>query len=1185
MEPDQLFHWRQTIEAIDLCAEDSRQRLNQLYTEIINQLRQEFRAATFTTAAPSLDPKRAAEAAKADTKTERLWELISHHPSEVANNPIWTLLLLGGSGIIGKNEHIVEEQLFPFAQVEGFWQDVHRRYKDDYHDKLLLSYTALLPPERNPFPTHPLTVALYAAGDALSAADLTSLELQTNELDSYGKGILQSVKKSLNSLRDPEFPLPEALRTPIIDDLLLALAPVFSEGDELFELVFNRSWGDAGAFLDASPLAEKLLSLSKTKLVERGVRVGTNTLMPTQVYERLAQHRNSGPQSEVAGCIHTPAEVFEQLANSSSKEIIYPLARNPMTPLPVLRQLMSWGGWGAKTAQSYVKSNPAHTGGEVWQLMEMGRLQLQTDQRKKDVLLACLQLLSSEPNPLDGIRLLLNASIWACWRLEPSTLRLQMIQKGWASEELILAAAWSWHWLERLAVANSPHAPAIALTKLQSDGLAFIRHAASQPRRCMAEAASAASHSSWIGQLAALATSDPVACVRHPRFAEWLNQEPERVSSLLSMQHKAILAANDLPAEYFCWQLNLLSEREQLRLLLHREVPQEALNQLVRYDCKHSKLASQVPEKRQGLLADLVVSSAASHLNQGNPELLRCSRAELETPSWQALTPHESALFVMGFYKPADVNLLSTMGLLQLLLHPNASQQLRCQLAQELDKRSDEWDSLGNYHHPNYILGNACHPYVFIHGQEHGLNYLKTAGQLLGIKGISDRLRDWFVALVSRFATEIFRDSNKSEWLALHVNAWPAVLSAKDANQLVSSRNLGKRLVAVCFGDLSETQMERLASDSREEIRFALALLRTCTPTVLEKLSTDSNFKVNKAALQNPNCPPATLRTAKGLSALRNPNLPEDTARDLLNGSARKNHLKRAGEILCWTPGLMQEVISSLEKEQLKSFVSAICDRHWHGTDSVDSFAERPYSTELLTWMALLSVQTRSDLNSLRELAATHPRMPESVMEQLTRDHSKDIGYYLASNPACPSALHRSLRQQGISGDPHAVVSSPEYPVEWLSKHANDADPDLRGMVSRHPDCPLPLLIKLLSDNAKTSEYGPFKQRTVAEIAATSPALPTMKDPTSLETTAVALLRSTKPSSRARRLALRSPHCPPQLLSRCATSLDWRERHAVASHPNTPMRQLKTLLQDANQHVAHAAMRRSTEKTVLPFNP
>ena len=1182
MISEQLSLWRQAIEAIDLTAEDSRQRLNQLYTEIVTQLRQEFQSAIFTVAAPSLDQKRAAESANPDTKTERLWELASHHPGDVTDNPLWALLLLGGKGLLKKDEHVSDELLFPFAQAEGFWQEVHRYRSKDYYDKLLLSYTALLPFEKHPFRTHPLIEALYQTGDALSATDLSSLESQTNDLDSYGKGMLRPIQEALDSLRGVEFSLPGKLEPSIANDVLLALGPVFTEGDELINLVFRRNrWGSQkGVFLDASPIADLLLSMSKTRLVGSGVCIYDNTLYPAEVYERLARHRNSGPQSEVAGCIHAPVEVLEELANSSSKEIIYPLACNPMTPVPVLRELMDWGGWGAKTVQGYVQANPAYTGGEVWQLMEIGRLQLQTDQRKKDVLLACLDLLASETDPLESLRLLLNASIWASWRLEPSMLRLKMIQKGWASEELMLAAAWSWHWIERLAVASSPLAPATALAKLQGDGLPFIRHAALQPRRSVEAAAAAASPSGWMGQLAAQAAADPVACVRHPRFAEWLNQEPDRVASLLSKQHRTILATKDLPAEYFCWRMRQLSEREQLRLLMHPEVPQQALDQLVRHDAQRDKLICRYPERRQGDLADLVASSAASHRQQNDPELLRCTLKVLGKCDREELMPHEIAFFVMGFYNPADVSLLHTEGLLELLLHPGALPDLQRHLGQELDKRHDEWDELGDYKAPGYTLKKSYHPYVFTYGQEHELNCLKISGQLLGMAEISERLRAWFITLIGHLAAEVFTDGNKSEWMAALVDTWPAVLSAKDTKKLISSSNIRNRLVAVCFGDLNEAQMEVLSSDSREEIRFALALLRPCPPAVLKKLATETNALVNKAALQNRSCPLSVLRTSQGRSPLRNPNLPEETARSLLKGPARKMLLKNAAEILCWTPFLMQEFLDSMESDELSSFLRNL---EYGLTNS--PFSKRPYSPELLSWLAQLPVDSISNLNTLRQLAAAHPATPVPVLEALAKDFPCDVLESIASNPACSTELHRTLREQGISGNAYAVVSSPGYPVAWLAKYAGDSDPDLRAMVSRHPHCPLPLLIQLLADTAKTSDYGPFNNRTVAEVAATSAALTTVSDPANFETAALALLRSTKPSSRARCLALRSHHCPTPLLRRCATSLDWRERHAVANHLATPTRQLKALLQDANQHVVQAAMKRDSEENSFPSNP
>ncbi|QPN59714.1 hypothetical protein H8F24_17450 [Synechococcus sp. CBW1002] len=1167
MEPNQLCHWRQAIEAIDLVAADSRQRLNQLYTEMVMQLSQEFHSASFAAAAPSFDQKRATESADPSTDIDRLWELASHHPGGVANNSIWTLLLLSGDGLMGKDDYIDEDQIYPLAQVEGLWLDVKRRYPEDYYDKLLLSYTALLPLSKHPFREHALIRALYEAGDTLSAADLKFLESQTNKLD-YGSEMLQPVWEALQSPSEVEYSLPGALQAERIDDVLLSLSPVFVNDEELFDLMFRRHWGHQSAFLDASPVADQLLSLAKTQLVKRGIRVDTDTLLPAEIYERLSRHRNSGPQSEVASCLHTPAEVFEELAQSTSKEIIYPLACNPMTPVSVLQQLMHWSGWGAKTVQRYVQDNPAYVGGETWQLMEMGRLQLQTDQRKKDVLLACLDLLASEPDPLDSLRILLNASLWASWRLEPSTLRLRMIQKGWASDELMQAAAWSWHWMERLAVASSPLAPATALAKLQGDGLPFIRHAALQPRRSV----SALTAGGWMEQLAALATADPVGCVRHPRFADWLDQQPDLVASLLRKQHRTILEAGNLPAAYFCWQLSHLSEREQLRLLMNRQVPQEALDQLVRYDALSDILVCPLPDNEQGNLADLVASTAASHHQQTRTELLRCSQAELEKETWAELEPHEMAFFVMGFYDPADVRLLHTIELLKLLLHPGISIDLRRHLGQALDDRKDERHEIVKGYFPGYALNKAADGYTFIDGSDHGLNHLRITGKSLGQDGISDGLRSWLIQLVADHAGQVFVDGYRNEYLKTPVEVWPGVLSAKETKKLISSRNVNQRLVAACFGVLNDAQMEALASDPREEVRFALALLRPCPAPILEKLSADPNNLLSKAAVQNPSCRVSTFRALQGRSPLRNPNLPEEAARGLLKRLAREKLFHHATEILCWSPSLMQEILNSLDSEELRIFVRGL---DWGSRFA--PFRARPYSPELLSWMAQLPTDSNPDLSALRQLAASHPGTPVTVLQKLVKDPDRELRESVASNPACTTDLHQTLKQQGISGDTLAVVSSPHYPVGWLAEHASDQNPDLRAMVSRHPHCPLSLLIQLLVDQEKTSDYGPFSKRTVAEVAATSPALSTITDPSSYETAALALLRSTKPSSRARRLALRSRHCPPPLLRRCATSLDWRERHAVASHPATPPRQRKALLQDANQHVAQAAMQRCSE--------
>lgn len=264
MDLNKISIWRKAIEAVDPVAADSRQRLNQLYTEIVTQLRQKFQSTTFTVAALSFDQQRAAESADPSTKTKRLWQLASHHPGAVANNPIWSLILLEGKGLTGKNESIDGDGLFPLAQVEGLWQEVHRRHPDDYHDKLLLSYTALLPLARHPFHEHALVRALYEAGDLLSPADLKFLEAHTNELD-YGREMLQSNLDALQPLSlcraSLRCALPGALQSPDVDDVLIALSPVFVNDDELFGLMFgSRNWGHQSVFLDVSPVADQLLS-------------------------------------------------------------------------------------------------------------------------------------------------------------------------------------------------------------------------------------------------------------------------------------------------------------------------------------------------------------------------------------------------------------------------------------------------------------------------------------------------------------------------------------------------------------------------------------------------------------------------------------------------------------------------------------------------------------------------------------------------------------------------------------------------------------------------------------------------------------------------------------------------------------------------------------------------------------
>lgn len=479
--------WRRRIDAIDPAEVDARQQLNSAYCELVGELKRIFKQAIFDRPAPRLNLQRATEACDPDTPMERLWELINYYPAEITSNPVWSLLALGGTSLCDEDgREPDEEQLVPLGQVPNLWNMAHRQLPGKHHDRLKLSYTAVLSQEQHPFYSRDKLIReLYSTPEQITNEREAYLSDQTNEL--FYDDPFESTRQILSFLDLADASLPLGLTPVLARSVLSALLPIYFTGDQLLELALEWSYAYdlsdfEACFLDAGPVADLLLGMSKTRLVKNGVHAGPFTLFSDEVYRRLSQHRNSTPQSEVAGCVHAPQDVLEELAQSTSKEIIYPLASNPMTPLPVLQKLLDWGGWGAKKASRYVQDNPIYNQGEAGQLLEMGRIVTAVDQRKREVLLEIIKLVESHQEIAEALRQLLNAAVFAACDRGPSHLRLEMIQQGLANHDLLMAAAWSWHWQDRLAVARSPHAPKPALQKLRNDGLPFIRHAASQQR-------------------------------------------------------------------------------------------------------------------------------------------------------------------------------------------------------------------------------------------------------------------------------------------------------------------------------------------------------------------------------------------------------------------------------------------------------------------------------------------------------------------------------------------------------------------------------------------------------------------------------------------------------------------------------------------------------------------------------
>ncbi|WP_052349732.1 hypothetical protein [Picosynechococcus sp. NKBG042902] len=105
--------------------------------------------------------------------------------------------------------------------------------------------------------------------------------------------------------------------------------------------------------------------------------------------------------------------------------------------------------------------------------------------------------------------------------------------------------------------------------------------------------------------------------------------------------------------------------------------------------------------------------------------------------------------------------------------------------------------------------------------------------------------------------------------------------------------------------------------------------------------------------------------------------------------------------------------------------------------------------------------------------------------------------------------------------------------------------------MASNPNCPFEFLQQLAHDDDSQVRTGVAKNPSFA-------AAPECQESIITENL-IALAEENIPSNR-RLFALRSPHCPIKVLERCATSIDFLERRAVAENPNTPTEVLQTMI-------------------------
>lgn len=160
-----------------------------------------------------------------------------------------------------------------------------------------------------------------------------------------------------------------------------------------------------------------------------------------------------------------------------------------------------------------------------------------------------------------------------------------------------------------------------------------------------------------------------------------------------------------------------------------------------------------------------------------------------------------------------------------------------------------------------------------------------------------------------------------------------------------------------------------------------------------------------------------------------------------------------------------------------------------------------------------------------------------------------------------------------------AVAVNPNADAEVLKKLAQDEPLKLQLLVAKHSNTPVEVLIEFAKSKSIEKKIAVAKNlktplSTLKHLALSSrkcetvcpAAIKTIKQcyPEELTNILVEYVEKTPRPSAARLFLLLHKTAPSHFLARHYSSLDWRERYAVAQNPNTPINILEKLRLDAN---------------------
>ncbi len=305
--------------------------------------------------------------------------------------------------------------------------------------------------------------------------------------------------------------------------------------------------------------------------------------------------------------------------------------------------------------------------------------------------------------------------------------------------------------------------------------------------------------------------------------------------------------------------------------------------------------------------------------------------------------------------------------------------------------------------------------------------------------------------------------------------------------------------------------LQKFATDSDENVRWLVARNPNCPVELLQQLAVDEDEDIRKEVARNPNCPIKTL---------------EQLATD------EDKYVRKA---VAGNPNCPIETLQQLASDEGQSALK-------------EDIAENPNSpTKLLQQLAV------DEDKDIREAVARNPNCPIKTLEQLATDEDKYVRKAVARNPNCPiETLQQLTYDETQSALKEDIAKNPSCSVELLHYFSIDNSSFVRRAVAKNPNCSVELLQKLASDEDEDV-------RKVCCEVAQQPDYPIEKQQAILQGTLTFFASGNLPSDR-RLFALRSPHCPTEPLMRCATSLDFLERRAVAQNPNTPAEVLQTMV-------------------------